>query len=265
MAAGSPVLPARPLTVSPPGHGLWPIVGWLAVSLLLLAGFVLIVATPIPDLRADWAIRGTAKAIPQARIEEGKCKTHLVLVECEATLVLRQGRGPEIRQKTNQYFVDIHFGAYTAIVMGDPARPTYLTTNLALDKFWNRVITLAVSIPFFGAIAWFSLLAVVKQFRARAALLRALNGQTLRPVGLLLVGQNQKVWRVANDAPGAPAWEDWKVPRRAEPIVLDPAEQTVLGVTAGDGSVAMPLDAKLTWIGLTDPEREALRRSLSSA
>jgi len=264
MADGLPVLPGRPLTVHPPGHGLWPIIGWLAVSLLLLAGFVLIVATPIPDLRADWAIRGTARPIPQARIEDGRCKTHLVLVECEATLVLRQGRGAEIRQKTNQYFVDIHFDAYTAIVMGDPARPAYLTTNLALDKFWNRTITLVVSIPVFGAIAGFSLLAVIRQLRTRAAILRALNGQTLRSVALLLVGQNQKVWRVANEAPGAPTWEDWKVPRRAEPIMLDQRGETVLGVTAGDGSVAMPLDARLSWIGLTDAERDALRRSLGS-
>jgi hypothetical protein len=263
MAAKSPAFPDRPLTVLPPGHGLLGILIWLPVALLVLAGCVMIVTTPIPDLLQDWAIRDTARQMPQARVEDGRCKTRLVLVDCEAILVLPQGRGQPIRQPSNLYFVDLHFGGYTTSVMGDPARSPHLTTNLALEKFWNRVITLALSIPFFGAIAWYMVASLFKQLRERRHILGALDRRVLRPVALKLGSRGQKTWHVSNlDPNGVPIWREWKVSSRIHPITLDSRQELILGVTAGDGIVAMPLDSNLTWIGLSEPERAALRQSL---
>lgn len=37
----------------------------------------------------------------------------------------------------------------------------------------------------------------------------------------------------------------WNVPNRARPIVMDSSRGAVLGVTAGDGETAVPLDAEL--------------------
>ncbi len=36
---------------------------------------------------------------------------------------------------------------------------------------------------------------------------------------------------------------------------MDPSQNLVLGVTAGDGTMCMPLDTTLKWIDLTDAER----------
>jgi hypothetical protein len=231
---------------------------------MMLGGW-LIVTEPIPALKDDWVIRKTARPIPQAGIEGGRCSTRLVLVQCEATLTAALATG-EVRRQTKQYFVAFHLGDYSATVMGDPSRPDYLTTDLALSKFWNRVVTLLVSIPVFAGFAALMVWYVVRQLRERRSILRALNRRTLRPIALVLGGRNRQVWRVGRASrDGSPAWQDWRVSHRRAPIVLDRERGLVLGVTADDTSVVMPLDTRLSWIGLTDGERDTLRRSLSSA
>jgi hypothetical protein len=265
MPTTAPAFPNRPLTVRPPGYSLWALTGWVVVGAFMMLGFWLIVTEPIPALKDDWVIRNTARPIPQAGIEDGRCSTRLVLVQCEATLTAAFATG-EVRKKTKQYFVAFHIGDYSATVMGDPARPEYLTTDLALSKFWNRVITLLVSIPVFAALAGLMVWYVVRQLRERRSILRGLNGRTLRLVALELGFRNRQIWRVGGtNSDGSPAWQDWHISPRRSPIVLDAEQGLVLGVTADNTRVVMPLDTRLSWIGLTDAERETLRRSLSTA
>ena len=47
-------------------------------------------------------------------------------------------------------------------------------------------------------------------------------------------------------APSLGEWPvSWKVPNRARPIAMDSSCRAVLGGTAGDGQIAVPLDAEL--------------------
>jgi len=66
----------------------------------------------------------------------------------------------------------------------------------------------------------------------------------LRPVLLRMDRYALGHWTVTAASLGG--WPvSWNVPNRARPIVMDPSCTAVLGVTAGDGQIAMPLDAEL--------------------
>ncbi|RJF87170.1 hypothetical protein D3874_09140 [Oleomonas cavernae] len=258
------VFPSRPLTARPPGTGLASSLWSILVAVLVLGGFVVITVPPIPDLLADWSIRKTAQPSPNSQIAEGECKTHLVLVTCNATLTLYRPGQPKLEHETTIYFVDLHTGDYSAMVMADPARPEYLTTDLALETFWNRAITLGLSIPLFALLAWGMLRYGFGRLREGRRLRAALRDKPMRPTMLRLEGRGPKGWAVAGvDHNGAPVRRVWAVPRRAKPVVLDADKGLILGVTV-DGSVAMPLDAKLRWVDFTKQEREALSNSLTA-
>jgi hypothetical protein len=70
----------------------------------------------------------------------------------------------------------------------------------------------------------------------------------------------RKAWRVRQPS----GVEKWNVPRRARPVRVG-AGAAILGVTAGDGRLAMPLDERLTWIKLSREERDLLRMQLGLA
>ena len=135
-------LPSRPLTAYPPGHSLWSpimVIGFWLIALYFVTYGML---QPIPDLMADWSIRQTAQPISGGHIENGKCSTRLFLVGCHGTLILRRAGEPDIRREVSHHFVDFHMGDYKARIMADPANPNHLTTDLFLDKLFNRIITL---------------------------------------------------------------------------------------------------------------------------
>ena len=76
------------------------------------------------------------------------------------------------------------------------------------------------------------------------ATLCALSQQVLRPVLLRMdryaLGHGTATARSLGGRPVS-----WNVPNRARPIVMDSSRRAVLGVTAEDGQIAMPLDAEL--------------------
>jgi hypothetical protein len=254
--------PTRPLTAHPPGHGLWGSIVSLAATLLAVVGLAWIAIPPIPDLIADWSVRHTAQRVSGGDIEHGKCQTWGFMVTCSGTLVLRRPGAAEIRQEANHYFVDFHTGDYTANVMADPANPTHLTTDLFLSKIWNRIVTLAISVPFFAAVAFWVVRANWKGALESRALRAALRDRPLGLVVMRMDSQGPHKWLLTSDsANGAPRRSEWRVPRKARPIVLDPGQRTVLGVKSGD-AVHMPLDYDLRWVDLTKDERDAMLRVL---
>ncbi|MFX7052695.1 hypothetical protein ABTH91_21920, partial [Acinetobacter baumannii] len=48
-------------------------------------------------------------------------------------------------------FFDLHFGSYSIRIMQQKGNPAVVTTDLALDHFWNRLITAGLFIVLFGA------------------------------------------------------------------------------------------------------------------
>lgn len=156
----------RPLTRLPPrGGGLRQRI-WATLGVLMFAGLlVAMMVFTLPPLLSDWQVRGTAQPAEGARIVKGSCTTKLILAICDVTLMNRTPSGT-VTRSVNYAFTDVHFGDYSAAAMADPARPELVTTDLALDRLWNRTLTFLV-----GAVlmAGFVVLPVVAFFRNRRA------------------------------------------------------------------------------------------------
>ena len=168
---------------------------------------------------------------------------------CDTTLTAPGG----ISREMHYVFASFHLGDFSASVVADPAHPEWLTTDLGLDNFWDRVVTFVVSAMFLCAAVGAFMWQQAKAARNRRWWRRA----RVSPVALRLVGQ-QKVssgsaWTVRTENG---ATMRWVVPRRAKPFVLGPADR-VLGLAAETGAV-MPLDARLRWVDLTRRERQAV-------
>lgn len=156
----------RPLTRLPPrGGGLRQRI-WATLGILMFAGFfVAMMVFTLPPLLSDWQVRSSAQPAEQARIVKGSCTTKLVIAICDVTLTNRTAAGT-ITRSVNYAFTDVHFGDYSAEAMADPARPELVTTDLALDRLWNRTLTFL-----FGAVLMlaFVVLPVVAFVRNRRA------------------------------------------------------------------------------------------------
>ncbi|MGI4810986.1 MAG: hypothetical protein ACRYF2_23115 [Janthinobacterium lividum] len=114
---------------------------WATLGFLMFAGFlVAMVVFTGPPLVSDWQIHATAQPAEQGRIVKGSCTTKIVLAICDLTLSNRTAAGTTTRS-VNYAFTDLHFGDYSAAAMVDPAYPELITTDLGLDKLWNRTLT----------------------------------------------------------------------------------------------------------------------------
>ncbi|MGT2481201.1 hypothetical protein ACU4GR_25710 [Methylobacterium oryzae CBMB20] len=140
--------PAKTETVEklrlPPDRTSWTVILGVLFGFVLFGG--ILAATAIytaPVLISDWQVREAAQPVPNARVSDGKCSTKLVFHICDATLSLRTPQGGATR-RVNYVFTGLHAGDYTIGVMADPAHPELVTTDLGLDRLWNRAITLLV-------------------------------------------------------------------------------------------------------------------------
>ena len=240
-------LPPRPLQARPPGQGAGLI--WAVLGFLLFAGGLVGLALWVgPEIATDWQVRNSALPVKGGHLEHGSCSSKLFLHICDTTLTAPGG----IRREMHYVFASFNISGFTAGVVADPAHKEWLTTDLGLDNFWDRVVTFVVAVLFLCAALFGFLLQQIKSWRHR----RWWRQARVSPVALQLVGQQKvsggRAWTVRTPD-GATA--RWVVPRRAKPFVLGPPDR-VLGLVAGTGA-AMPLDAKLHWVDLTRRERQA--------
>ena len=250
-------LPDRPLRVRPPGVGLGSQLAILVWAVFVLAALSWMVIRPIGDLLTDRELAGKAQPVAGARVH-GRCSVHLGFVtSCDGTLTVPRSGQPDLTRAVDYFFIDAHTGDYLITVVADPARPELLSTDLGLEKLTNRMITLVVLGPLFLVIGVVGLVVARRKVGGQRATLRALSRQVLRPVLLRMDRYALGRWTVTALSPGARPVR-WNVPNRARPIVMDPSRRAVLGVTAGNGQIAMPLDAELRWIDLAADERRAL-------
>ena len=130
-----------PLRLPPRGQGwintFWVLFGVVALGAILVAAGVY----TAPAVLSDWQVRDAAQSVPDARVSDGKCTSKIVIHICDATLALRTPAGP-VTRRVNYVFAGFHAGDYRVGVMADPARPDLVTTDLGLDRLWNRTLTL---------------------------------------------------------------------------------------------------------------------------
>jgi hypothetical protein len=149
-------------------------------------------------------------------------------------------------------FVEPHMGSWSAVAMMDPARPALVTTDLGLDRLWNRVGTAAGGVLFALALVIAFIVAAWKA-RGPATALKALSGRPLEAVPVAFRGWgNGPSWIVADER-GLVC--EWPVRKSDTPFVLDEARGLVLALRDPAGGPAFPLDAKLRFVVLTPEER----------
>jgi hypothetical protein len=252
--------PRRPLVVRP-GRG--SLGAWLTAvaGVLLFGGFVAMIAVDVaPAIRDDFALRGSAQVATGARITEGRCRSRMFLFQsCEITIAWRDKDGAKSRTTTTM-FVEPHMGSWSAVPMADPARPGLVTTDLALDRLWNRVAT-AAGFGVFVLALIVGLLGMAWRASRMAGGAKALSGRPLVPVAVAFRGHGTgPSWKVA-DEHGAVF--EWPVRKSDTPFVLDAERGLVLALRDPAGGPAFPLDEKLRFVVLTPQERaviEAARR-----
>lgn len=156
---------AQPLRLPPADRGwkhtFWVVVGFLMFGTMLVAAAVY----TAPALVSDWQVRDAARPVPDARVTDGKCSSKIVLHICDATLSVGTPSGT-VSRRVNYVFTGIHVGDYSLRVVADPARLDLATTDMALDKIWNRTITLAAIM---AVLLSFTVLPLVAMVRRRAA------------------------------------------------------------------------------------------------
>lgn len=246
-------LPTRPLHARLPSSKLnvllnafWSLVG-LLVFLAMLGYMLFRVA---PDIATDWQIRQNAALVRNADVSDGKCDGRLFLGVCDVTLSAPVGTGTVVR-RVHYVFGSFELGDFTVSVVADPAHPEWLTTDQALDTFWNRVLSFAAASALMLVVVVASIRGTLRTRRNR----RAWTSAPAVPVPLQLMSLQRvrggSIWTVQSETG---LTQRWTVPGRAAPFVLGPANR-ILGLATRGGAAIMPLDAGLRWADLSSAER----------
>jgi hypothetical protein len=156
---------AEPLRLPPQGQG-WMATFWVLFGVVALAALLGACAFyTAPALVSDGQVRAAAEPVAEARISNGKCSSKIAIHICDLTLSLRRPTGT-VTRRVNYVFAGLHVGDFGAGPMADPARPDLITTDLGLDRLWNRTITLAVIMAALAAAIFGALLSLVRNRRA---------------------------------------------------------------------------------------------------
>ena len=254
--------PRRSLVLKP-GRGA--LGGWLLGlgALVLFGGFLVLLAVEVvPEIRDDFAVRETARPAPGARIVEGRCRSRLFLMQsCDITIAWRGKDGGGTR-KLSYLFVEPHMGSWNAQPMADPQRPELVTTDLGLDRLWNRVGT-AIGGAVFAVALIVGVMIGARRTQSARGQLKALSGRVLEPVPVRFRGWGEGPSWIVQDDRGATA--QWPVRKSDKPFVLDQARGLVLALRDPAGGPAFPLDEKLRFVTLSPEERARILAARGAA
>ena len=255
-----PLFPTRPLKVTlpkPPSR--------LGALLLFLVGVAFVSGIGFlmgPGLVRDAQILGNVEQATAARFVSGRCKSKLIIHFCDVTIERRGPTGP-LREESSFGFFDLHFGSYSIVLMQKRGDPSIVTSDLALDQFWNRVITAALFVLLFGGGA----LASLRQ-ATRAGIgdvnrpFRELSGKvlTLQIVEVLDRATPDKtswLWTYApvSSGPAIGSQSTLFTPAGTWPFILDRAGRRALAASKPDGGPVLMLDSGLTFLNLKADEQ----------
>jgi hypothetical protein len=157
----------RPLTLPPQGRDwrntLWAVLGTLMFGAMLVAMGIY----TVPNLVSDWRVRDTALPVAGGRVTDGSCSSRLMLNICDATLSVQTKSGV-LSRDVNYIFADLHSGSYNVTVVADPAHPELPTTDMALEKLWNRTITLLIGGGILLALTLAPIIGLIRRLLGRA-------------------------------------------------------------------------------------------------
>ncbi len=220
----------------------------------------------IPSLLRDAQIRNTPVIVTDGEVRDGECTTRKgFFVDCSAHLSY-DVQGQHYESDVKLFFVDFHSGDYAVdlVISGD--KPELATISIAIEKFWNRVILLAVFLLGFAALV---LGAVITTARIRAVQRRlAVPGRlTLLPVEVEERGRVRGKAQYGYQAEGSKATGTTLFEKGAEPLILWNADGVPQGFAVRHEAADLPvlLDKGLMRLDLSAEERARLLGVIAAA
>lgn len=258
----SRALPDRPIMVRPPPTiGPLSAFGLFALLFGLLAGAVWWLG---PDLARDWRIGGEVVEARDARIEEWRCRTRLMLFNvCDVAFV--EGSGASAQRHSRWYFfIDrLERGAIALVrpkgALGGDAGE--ITTDLGLDKLHHRLLAFVLIV---GLLAMCIALSVqlLRQGVATRKALAALSGQALVPIvvgleGSIPIAHKRRRWTYVYEEGGAQQRAFIELVKGIDPLFVTADGKRALALRARRGGVPLLLDAELSALDLSAEEKQA--------
>lgn len=241
--------------ISTPRAYFWSTPIILAVTLFLLV-------SEGPGVVRDIQISQNPLVLDDGDVQNGRCKTRkAIFTDCEARLVYNY-EGQNYSTDVEVMFVDFHVGNYETDLVISADHPELATMTLALDKLWNRIITLAAFIALLGGSSVVMVFLGLRIWRVRRQLRHPAKLVAVpveitafdRRRGTLSITYNDKI---ADDKTGRSAYT--RMRNGQEPFVIGEANGKAVGLAVRHGDTALPvlLDDRLQRIDLTDEERAA--------
>lgn len=253
-------LPDRPLglardVISTPHAYFWstPILLALTIFILVWEG---------PGVVRDFQISQNPLVIEGGDVRNGQCKTRkAIFTDCKAQLVYRY-EGRSFSTDVDVMFVDFHVGDYETGLVISADHPELATMTLALDKLWNRIITLRVFVLLLGGSS-FAMVFLALRIRRVRRQLRLPARLTPVPVEITAFDRKRNILsityndKIADDRTGRSSHT--RMRSGEEPFVIGEANGKAVGLAVRHGDTALPvlLDNRLQRIDLTDTERAA--------
>jgi hypothetical protein len=257
-----PPLPVRPLKVTLPKPQSRLSAFFLGLGAMVLAGGIGWLA--VPGLVADWPLVGNAEPATQARFVSGRCRGKLVLHFCDITYD-RRGPAGTVREESHIGFFEFHVGSRSVRLMQQKGDPSRVSSDIALDMYWNRLATAGLFIALFGGGGLVLLGQALRGKPDPNARFRRLDGRLLQPVPVDLLGTEAQdkttwTWRFQPRGKGPPLAPTFMqaLPVGTFPFLMDVEGRTALAVTDAAGKDIMLLDMPLSVLDLTPAERAAL-------
>lgn len=235
------------------------------IMLILVAVVGVVSYLAIPGLMRDYEIAKNPVSI-DASIG-GKCKTYKgIFVDCDITITYKGQT-----TKRSIMFIDFHSGDYYVEPVILAENPALITVDLAVNKIWNRIVTLgAILLLFIGLIIYipFSYL----RGRKMHGLLYLMQNSQLFPMLVpVKVNEVQGVvtahykWEVAGKL--NKYFATYKVKKEGGPLIVptnDVDNLYALGVVTHTQPIPILLDSKLLRCDMTETERDKILAAIVS-
>jgi hypothetical protein len=161
-------LPDRPIKVDP--KSISRSSGLLLSAAIIGALLAFFAAWQIPSLLRDTQIRSAPVIVPDGDVQDGECtQRKAIFVDCSAHVSYNY-EGQHYESDVSLFFIDFHSGDYSVDLVISGEKPELATISIGLDKFWNRVILLAVVVLGLGALFVGGIVAAIRNAQARRKL-----------------------------------------------------------------------------------------------
>ena len=258
-------LPARAVKVN--SNAISRSAGTLLGALVIAAILAFMAFWQIPSLLRDTQIRNAPVVLYDGDVENGKCTARQgIFVDCSAHLSYDYN-GQHFESDVKLFFIDFHNGDYTVdlVIAGD--KPELATISIALDKYWNRVILLAVFLLGFAALIGAAVVTSLRVARARRQL--AVPGRLslvevdVAETGVKVRSRMQYSYQAANSKQQLTTLFD----KGQVPLVIWDTAGVPHGYAVKHEGADIPvlLDRGLERIDLTPEERSALLEVIAAA